>query len=330
MSSPKRERRRQNVHANNPDARRVCRDFMNKKCTRDNCRFIHDTKLCFKFWKNGSCKYGVNCRKKHEFSIPPQEQMPFIQGVHPERQANFVHNRHDHQNSNRQTNSDNNNHRQPYRERRGDDMTNKFVDMRIVVEQNKDKFSQNSVSTKDVVLVPNVFSNFEKGALAKKLLDEINAASIPKDQLFKLWHSDCHYIADDKLNWKEQIPTFNMIINRMQNFFNVRVEATRLNYFKGGEQFKHWHHDRASFHKKTAEKQNFTICLNLGATRTIGFRKEGTRTILTTNVDDGQIYCFSKQVNIDWEHAVLKQQSDNHDERLSIVIWGWIDNMNEL
>jgi hypothetical protein len=257
----------------------ICRDFMNKKCTRENCRFVHDTKLCYRFWKNGSCKYGVNCRKHHELPTDPRPAEP----SRPRDHKTF------------------------HRERRGDDMTNKCVDMRVVVEQSKDSLNQenNKLSTKDIVLVPNVFSEFAPNELFQKLLDEVNNCGIPKEDLFKLWHSDCHFIADDKMDWKDKVPTFKFIIERMKRYFGLRVEATRLNFFTG-EQFKHWHHDRASFHKKTAEKQNFTICLNLGAKRTVGFRREGTRTIITTPVDDGHIYCFSNQINIDWEHAVLK------------------------
>lgn len=47
----------------------ICRDFMNKKCVKDNCKFIHNTRLCKRFWKNGSCKFKDNCKKEHLVTI---------------------------------------------------------------------------------------------------------------------------------------------------------------------------------------------------------------------------------------------------------------------
>jgi hypothetical protein len=176
------------------------------------------------------------------------------------------------------------------------------------------------------------------GELLGRLIDETKKQD---KSLFQLWHNDCHYIADDKKNWKGKVPSFQLIIDRIKQYFNIRVEATRLNVFRGKDQFKYYHHDRASFNSKAAEKQNFTICLNLGRTRTIGFRHEKTKAIVTIPVSDGQIYCFSSQVNIDWEHAVLKdedtkrmgeekiERGEEDIERMSIVVWGWMDGIKE-
>ena len=44
---------------------KVCRNFMDHKCKKDNCRFIHDKSLCYHFWKYNSCKWGDQCRKNH-------------------------------------------------------------------------------------------------------------------------------------------------------------------------------------------------------------------------------------------------------------------------
>jgi hypothetical protein len=55
----------------NSDLKNICRDFMRGNCERNNCRFTHDTKLCKNWYRNfqingeGSCKFGVNCRKNH-------------------------------------------------------------------------------------------------------------------------------------------------------------------------------------------------------------------------------------------------------------------------
>ena len=35
------------------------------------------------------------------------------------------------------------------------------------------------------------------------LLEEINKSGVNLERLWKSWHGDSHWIADDKLNWKE-------------------------------------------------------------------------------------------------------------------------------
>ena len=67
-----------------------------------------------------------------------------------------------------------------------------------------------------------------------------------KIQLFKLWHGDTHIIADDKKGWKEKCPTFNMIIDKIKDFFNMDIQATRFNWYKDSEQWKPFHHDAAA------------------------------------------------------------------------------------
>ena len=36
----------------------------------------------------------------------------------------------------------------------------------------------------------------------------------PQEQLWQSWHGDSHLIADDKRRWKEQCPTFTMVLDR--------------------------------------------------------------------------------------------------------------------
>ena len=55
------------------EAKIVCKDFMFKKCKRENCRFGHIENVCFYFWKNGSCKFGTECNKSHDFKYINKE-----------------------------------------------------------------------------------------------------------------------------------------------------------------------------------------------------------------------------------------------------------------
>ena len=38
---------------------------------------------------------------------------------------------------------------------------------------------------------------------------------INESELWKLWHGDNHLIADDHLNYKDKVPTFSKIINKI-------------------------------------------------------------------------------------------------------------------
>ena len=53
---------------------------------------------------------------------------------------------------------------------------------------------------------------------------------MPEEQLWKLWHGDSHLIADDKRNWKQLCPTFTYVVDKMRDYFDMDIKATRLNW----------------------------------------------------------------------------------------------------
>ena len=67
----------------------------------------------------------------------------------------------------------------------------------------------------------NLFDSKER--IYEKLLQEVNS------DLFKLWHGDTHFIADDHQKWKSKAPTFNMVLKRIEKYFNMKIKASRLN-----------------------------------------------------------------------------------------------------
>ena len=62
---------------------KICRDFMEKKCNRQNCHFIHDRNVCYHFWKFGKCKFGDNCRKKHNIEKHKKNTETFEPNYNP-------------------------------------------------------------------------------------------------------------------------------------------------------------------------------------------------------------------------------------------------------
>jgi hypothetical protein len=66
-------------------------------------------------------------------------------------------------------------------------------------------------------------------------------------------------IADDKKGWKKKCPTFNMIVDRIRDYFNIDIKATRFNWYKDSLHWKPYHHDAAAVKPDKAKTQNVTI-----------------------------------------------------------------------
>ena len=84
----------------------------------------------------------------------------------------------------------------------------------------------------DVVLVNGLFCLPEDLSIYNQLLDEIESSGIDSGRLWKMHHGNqeiegTHVIADDKANWKRNCPTFSMVIDKMAQYFNMDVKATR-------------------------------------------------------------------------------------------------------
>jgi hypothetical protein len=205
---------------------------------------------------------------------------------------------------------------------------------------NASSFNQ-TLSQKDVLIVPNLFKDFFEGELYKRLLDEINTCGTTS--IFKLWHGDSHLIADDHLDWKTKCPTFNMVISRIQSYFNMDIKATRFNYYPDSSTFKPFHFDASAVKPEKAKIQNFTLAISFGATRDAAFEHATTKTIISLPQTDGYIYAFCKDINITWRHGILKKgradsaegagaegaggegEGAGSDGRISIICWGWLD-----
>lgn len=266
---------------------------MHNSCERgDKCKYIHDPGLCFYFWKHGSCKHGDKCRKSHSQQQPLQVRGRNTECWEPRTVP---------------------------------------TDMRIIYDNGTwiDNISVTPITSRDVLIVPNLFADFEPGELYRRLVDEA------PQEIFKLWHGNdkiegTHLIADDHTKWKAGSPTFQMIVERIRKFFDMRVEATRLNWYSDTSQWKPFHHDASGVKPEKAAIQNFTVALSLGATRDAAFEHAGTKTTISIPQPDGTIYCFAADTNIIWRHGILKEAETRDVGRISIICWGWIENIVSL
>lgn len=188
-------------------------------------------------------------------------------------------------------------------------------DLHLVFTNNKcpDKIFKN-----DIIIIHNFLDNSIN--YMENIFNEINNKDI-----FKLWHGDSHYIANDKgFDWKSNSPTFQLIIHKISHFFNMDIKATRLNYYKDSNDWKPYHHDAAAVKKDKALTQNFTVAIQLGLTRTVSLQHAKNGTIIDFEISNGQCYAFSDKTNIIWKHGIKQSKTFINQPRISIIAWGKI------
>lgn len=239
-------------------------------------------------FNNGKCKFGKRCRKSHNFSPQVKTQSD----------------KHRH-------------HRKKNTESFEPDVTP--PDMRLLVSPSRE-IARNQLSERDVIIIPNFF---EDPGLYDRLLKEMDHCGFDASDLWKLWHGDSHYIADDKLgNWKSHCPTFIYIVDELAKYFEMDVKASRFNLYKDNTEWKPYHRDAAAIKPDKARTQNITVALSLGATRSASFQHMKTKTRIDIPLSDGSVYVFNKQVNIDWMHGIVQEPEMKKEGRISIILWG--------
>lgn len=206
------------------------------------------------------------------------------------------------------------------------------VDMQLIFHNAdlNNTFNEN-ITSKGVIIIDNLFKDFNNLEIYNKLVSEIEFCESIKPNLLKLWHGNdkidgTHYIADDKLKWKDSSPTFNLIIDRLTKYFKMNVQATRFNWYKNTSQWKPYHFDASSIKPEKANIQNFTLAASFGTTREVSFERDTRDKIkIRFPLKDGQCYAFCKDTNILWRHGILQEENIIEEGRISIILWGWVE-----
>jgi hypothetical protein len=76
--------------------------------------------------------------------------------------------------------------------------------------------------------------------------------------------------------------------------------------------------------------QNFTVAASFGATRDAAFEHAKTKTVISLPQGDAMVYCFSSDTNAIWRHGILQDIPTRDEGRISIICWGWVDNMGRV
>lgn len=186
------------------------------------------------------------------------------------------------------------------------------------------------INTRDIILVKDFFPEKEPLEIYNQLLKEIDNSDVKQEELWKLWHGDTHMIADDHLKWKQFCPTFTMIIDKIKQYFNMDIKATRFNLYRDSSEWKPFHHDAAAVKSDKAKSQNFTVGISFGCERDVCFEHAKNKNKISFPLENGTLYAFSKDINVEWRHGIPQIHPDkfHKDGRLSIIAWGKVD-MNE-
>ena len=141
------------------------------------------------------------------------------------------------------------------------------------------------------------------------------------------WHGNkeidgTHWILNDRASCKNNGIYFNKIVNRIAEYFNMDVHATRYNLYERGDEWKPYHFDAAAIDPQKARVQNITIGVSFGAERAISFQhaKNGTRIDFT--LQNSLCYAFGSKINTSWRHGVPPKK-DELNGRISIICWGF-------
>jgi hypothetical protein len=118
--------------------------------------------------------------------------------------------------------------------------------------------------------------------------------------------------------------TFNEIINKMADYFNVDVMATRLNYYPNEKSYKPLHHDKNAYGNC---KEDYTMGISIGSRRELQFIHVKTNKSFRFPQNNGDCFSFDKDVNINFKHGVPKKYTKTGD-RFSIIAWGKLLDIN--
>ncbi len=319
---------------------KICKHYVMGKCKKgESCDFAHVDNIC-RYHFVGTCKHGDSCTRSHKYKLTGSNGNSVNQTNKP--------NEHDKpKNHKKKLVKKNTESFEPF---------DSSADMRVMIGNSSCPTYNYDYESRDVILVHGLFgsSDYAHGNLYEKLLEEVNqfGAGLSNKDIWKMWHGDTHYIADDHKNFKQKCPTFLMVVDKLKEYFKCDVKATRFNLFSDDSQFKPLHFDAAAVDPDKAKTQNITIGVSFGGTRDVMFEHGKTRTKVNIPLPNGSVYCFLRDTNCEWRHGIpmvskhqvdgptlqtiyakdgipmVSPENQTGSGRISIILWGWVDIIN--
>eukprot|EP00300_Choanocystis_sp_HF-7_P008156 c15752_g1_i4.p1 GENE.c15752_g1_i4~~c15752_g1_i4.p1 ORF type:complete len:233 (+),score=42.43 c15752_g1_i4:27-701(+) len=129
------------------------------------------------------------------------------------------------------------------------------------------------------------------------------------------------------VNWSQHLkhenptfsPTFQRIIARLEEYFDVEVLATRLNFYRNGLDWKPFHHDSHAY--SNGKREDFTMGASFGASRELVFLHEETGAQFGFPQNNGDVFAFTSTANRMFKHGVPKASNTAIGPRFSIIAW---------
>jgi hypothetical protein len=121
-----------------------------------------------------------------------------------------------------------------------------------------------------------------------------------------------------------------MIIQRLKQVFKMDIKTTRFNWYRDPDHWKPFHHDSSFINPDKALTQNFTVAVSFGCTKDAAFEHAKTKTVISMPQQDGTVYSFTNDTNGIWRHGILQDKREQELGRISIIAWGWIDNVKQI
>ena len=70
-------------------------------------------------------------------------------------------------------------------------------------------------------------------------------------------------------------------MDKLADYFDMNVQATRLNWYRDTNEWKPFHHDAAAVKPDKARTQNMTVAVSFGAERDAAFEHAKTKTVIS-------------------------------------------------
>jgi hypothetical protein len=104
-------------------------------------------------------------------------------------------------------------------------------EMRILfAPPNSDRYER-PLSTRDVLVVADLFCAADDLSIYNGLLRELEQTGLTEKELWQSWHGDSHVIADDRRNWKDRCPTFHWVLDRIKYYFNMEIKVSKCDVY---------------------------------------------------------------------------------------------------
>jgi len=201
-------------------------------------------------------------------------------------------------------------------------------EMRVLFSFGVPQYSR-PILTRDVIFVPDLFCTSSDLTIYNQLHSELDSSGLTPHQIWASWHGDSHLIANDRVEWSKHCPTFHMVLDKIQDYFKMKISATRLNWYRDSTEWKPFHHDASALKEDKAQKANLTVAVSFGLEREAAFEHAKTKSIVSLPCPNGSMYVFSRDINILWRHGILQMNPKTKVEqgRISVIAWGWAEQM---